>query len=147
MQLNSKKIDCSWFSALLWQVLSEDKDFKIIYIRVLEDWQPSNFLPELCFEISRFFRAVISRGSSKVENFEQVKSLNCRSSCPNSLVSASRSASVVSVCIRSLAKACHSAVRYSSFITRRLWWPSRRPSNVGIMHSIKESKLGIYWQG
>ena len=61
-------------------------------------------------------RAAASRGNSMVANWVQVRSLNCLINFPNSVVNSSNRVKVESVCIRNFARACHSAVRYSSFI-------------------------------
>src|SRR6267154_3706995 len=46
----------------------------------------------------------------------------------------SKKSRVGSVCMRSLASACHSAWRYNNIITISLWWEGNRPSNAGIAH-------------
>ncbi len=67
----------------------------------------------VAFGISAFlrFRASASCWSSTVPNLVQVSRRNWRRSSPNSLVHSSISSSEPSVCIRSLANACHSENR------------------------------------
>ena len=56
------------------------------------------------------FHAAVSCGSSTVLNWVQVRSQNCCINWPNSVVNSSSKSKVLSQCIRSLARACHSAV-------------------------------------
>ena len=98
-----------------------------------EGWGTAGDAADCCLACLRF-RAAVSRGSSTVLNWAQVRSRNCRINWPNSVVNSSSKSKVLSECIQSLARACHSAVRYRSFMRRLLWGSSRRPSNEGIAH-------------
>jgi len=98
-----------------------------------EAWGAADDAADCCLACLRF-RAAVSRGSSTVLNWAQVRSRNCRINWPNSVVNSSSKSKVLSQCIRSLARACHSAVRYRSFMRRLLWGSSRRPSNEGSAH-------------
>ena len=97
-----------------------------------EGWGPADGAAD-CLACLRF-HAAVSRGSSAVLNWAQVRSRNCRINRPNSIVNSSSKSKVLSQCIQSLARACHSAVQYRSFMRHLLWGLSRRPSNEGITH-------------
>lgn len=78
-------------------------------------------------------RAVVSLGSSFTTNAECDESRKDRSPRPIAEVAFSIAPSVCSVCIRSLAKACHSAKRYKSIRSFVLCGSGRSPSAAGIM--------------
>ena len=102
-------------------------------VDVDEAWGTADNAADCCLAHLRF-HAAVSRGSSTVLNWAQVRSRNCRINWPNSVVNSSSKSKVLSQCIRSLARACHFSVRYRSFMRRLLWGSSRRPSNEGIAH-------------
>ena len=80
--------------------------------------------------------------SSTVLNWLQVRSQNCRINRPNSVVNSSSKCKVLSECIQSLVRACHSAVWYRSFMRHLLWGSSRRPSNK-VLHTINDQTINL----
>ena len=78
--------------------------------------------------------AACSFGRSPVTYAEQTVWQNWWSSWPRMVVTESKRPRVRSVCIQSLARACHSASQYKRVITILLCWGASRPSNIGIMH-------------
>jgi len=87
-----------------------------------------------CFRLAFRVRAARSLGSSLVENAEQVISQKRRSSQPSTSVAESISVRVDSVCIWSLANACHSASQNNRVITILLCGSGRSPSKTAIAH-------------